>query len=102
MARLAEPPPAYVKRDYQTKSELNYKETGNKRHVDEDPSDELAVTKPAKSIAPQPYDYIRNMDELTEGPLSAYLNPRQQEQSELDYKGEEKFNIWQHPTILDI
>lgn len=42
------------------------------------------------------------MDELTEAPLSQYLEKRQQEHSELDYKGEEKFNIWQHPTILDI
>lgn len=52
LARLQEPPPDYVKRDYQTKSELNYKVTGNKRHVEEDPADELQLQVPARSIAP--------------------------------------------------
>ena len=76
--------------------------TGLKRPIqpDEDPQAAEEYTKPPKSNMPHQFDYLRNIDEITEGPPSAFQKSRAgRELSELDYKGNEKFNIWQHPTI---
>jgi hypothetical protein len=46
---------------------------------------------------PLPYDYLKSIDSLTDGQPSA-----QHQRSDIDYREEENFNIWQHPNMLDL